>query len=93
MGPVRVPRRFSLVAFATSEVQLPEHLVSLDRGMNAFHVLVDDIDAFVAELKTKGVRVDRVYPLDDFEPVPPQPEQLEGHDSASLPARGHDAGY
>ena len=72
-------RYFSIVAFATGELDLPEHKVSLDTGMNVFSVCVADIDSVVGFLQDQGVTVQSVHALDEFESVPPPPneDQLE----------------
>lgn len=66
---------YSLVAFNDSGdiVQLPGQFFVLDMGKNVFNTQVDDIDGFVASLKAKGVRVERVNRLDVFETVEPPP--------------------
>lgn len=64
-------RYFSIVAFATGELDLPEHRVSIDSGMNVFTVYVDDIDPLVGFLQDQGVTVQSVHALDEFESVPP----------------------
>jgi len=69
-------RHFSICAFAQGEAQLPDHQVMLDRGINAFSVFTDDIDAVVRELEAQDVRVDKVYPLDEFEAVPASPDDI-----------------
>lgn len=43
-------RYFSIVAFAKGELDLPEHKVNLDSGMNVFSVYVDDVDSLVEHL-------------------------------------------
>jgi len=68
-------RYFSIVAFAKGELDLPEHKVNLDSGMNVFSVYVDDVDSLVEHLQSQGVTVQSVHALDQFESVPPPPNE------------------
>lgn len=63
-------KHFSIKAFAAGEVVLPEHQTILDRGMNAFSLFTEDINAVVRSLESQGIRVDEVCSLDELEPVP-----------------------
>lgn len=66
-------RHYSLVVFAQEDVTVSP-LLQLERGPNVFSVFVEDIEKFKTELLSKGVKIDRVHSLDDFEPVPPEAE-------------------
>lgn len=79
-------RYFSLVVFAQDEVELPEYGIIIERGMNAFRACVSDIEAFKSHLTTQGVSIRQVNSLDEFEPVPAEPEALfEGTRPPFLP--------
>jgi hypothetical protein len=59
---------YSFRVFAPHEVVIIENFVALDEGMNTFNVHVNDIDAFVAKLRSEDVRIDQMNSLD------PEPE-------------------
>lgn len=78
---------YSFVVQAPGEVEFPAKRVFLDRGMNAFNVLIDDLDGFLATLKAEGVTVTKMIRLDEHEPVPAEPEQcLPYAEQALLPS-------
>lgn len=83
---------YSFVVQAPGEIVLEKQRVILERGMNAFNALIDDLDAFLAHLKTEGATITKWYRLDEHESVPPQPELLtdEGQAIPILPTRGDD---
>lgn len=81
---------YSFVVQAPGEVILQKQRVILDRGMNAFNALIDDLDVFLAFLKSEGVSVTTMNRLDMHEPVTPQPEILEAQQAYVLPTRGDD---
>jgi hypothetical protein len=59
---------YSIVAYSTISVQYQEpSLVFIEPGINAFTVLTDDIENFLAHLKSEGIRVDKVNQLDGEE--------------------------
>jgi len=79
-------RYYSFVVFALDEVELPEYGIIIERGPNAFRACVSDIEAFKNHLTTQGVSIRQVNSLDEFEPVPAEPEAvLEGTRPPILP--------
>lgn len=74
----------SFVVRSTREVPLPEHLLIIGEGVDAFNVVVDNLEAFQECLRLQGVEVLEVHQLDNLEPVPPAalpgdlPPQLGG---------------
>lgn len=81
---------YSFVVQAPGEVEIPEHRVFLDRGQNAFNALIDDLDEFLATLKSSGVTITKMHCLDEHEPVPAEPEQqLTYVQQALLPGSEH----
>ena len=70
---------YSFAAYAPGEIWLPEHRLVLDRGNNAFTLLIEDVDTFRALLQEQGATVLQVNRLDEHEPVSPQPEALHTH--------------
>lgn len=61
-------RYYSIVAYSTISVQYQEpSLVFIEPGINAFTVLTDGIENFLALLRSEGIRVDEVNQLDGEE--------------------------
>jgi len=61
-------------------------LIMLDKGVNTFTAVTDDVDGLVAHLESEGVKVTQVNQLDDLEPVPPEASLLlPGESPESLP--------
>jgi hypothetical protein len=75
---------FSFTVIAQNPVGIESPLVMLDRGVNTFTAVVDDLDAFLARLKTEDVEVKQVNQLDGLEPVPPESLLLPGEDPSVL---------
>lgn len=65
----------SVVVHASQEGPLSEkYPVWLDRGMNAFVVLIRDTDEFLLLLREKGATVHQLNRLDDTHDVVPETE-------------------
>jgi len=56
----------------------------LDRGVNTFTAVVDDLDDFLARLRAEGVEVKAINQLDGLKPVPPESLLLPGEDPSVL---------
>ncbi len=63
---------YSFVVHSPGEIVLAKQEKILERGMNAFNALVDDVDTFVQQLKDNGAKVLQVYQLDEHEPTQPK---------------------
>ncbi len=63
-------RYCSFVVWAPGTVELPEHLLIIERGMNAFSILVEDVAGFKKKLTNAGVVIKQDKFLDEFDPVP-----------------------
>jgi len=61
---------YSFVVWAVEEVPLPEHLLLLEPGMNAFNAQLEDLDGFIACLREAKVEVRQVNNLTDPSFVP-----------------------
>jgi len=61
---------YSFVALAQHPVTMPDPLVMLGEGVNTFTALVDDLAEFLGALKSEGVEVKQVNPLDGLDDVP-----------------------
>lgn len=76
---------YSFVAIAPHPMGVENPLILMDRGVNTFTAVTDDVDALVALLTSKGAKVTQVNQLDDLEPVPPEASLLlPGEDPALL---------
>lgn len=75
---------YSFTAIAQNPVAIESPLVLLDRGFNAFTAVVEDLDEFLARLKTEGVEIKQVNQLDGLKPVPPESLLLPGEDPSVL---------
>jgi hypothetical protein len=69
--------QYSLVVFAPHGVAIPEPLVLLGQGINAFTVFTDDIDSVVETLKEEGCDIKAVELLKS-EPTTSDDLYLEG---------------
>jgi hypothetical protein len=65
---------YSFKVISKSEVDLPEHLVTVGEGNDAFSARVDDLGAFQARLLLEGITVLQVHQLDAHEAIEPVPE-------------------
>jgi hypothetical protein len=65
---------FSFKVWSNSEVDLPEHLVTIGEGQDVFCARVEDLDSFTEQLRRYGIRVIQVTQLDDLEAITPVPE-------------------
>jgi len=75
---------FSFTAIAQNPVAIESPLVMLDRGVNTFTAVVDDLDDFLARLRAEGVEVKAINQLDGLKPVPPESLLLPGEDPSVL---------
>lgn len=65
---------YSFKVISATEVDLPEHLVTVGEGNDAFSARVDDLEAFQARLLLEGITVLQVHQLDAHEAIEPVPE-------------------
>lgn len=75
---------YSFILIAKNPVAIENPLVLLDRGVNVITSVVDDLEAFLARLKTEGVKVEKVNRLDGLEPVPMDSMLLPGETASAL---------
>jgi hypothetical protein len=78
---------YSLVVWTPTEIVIQARRVLLDPGVNTFNVEVDDIDELTAFLRESGARIVQCNTLDQFEPVPAEPEMLLALASPPSPPR------
>lgn len=64
---------YSFKVHSPREVILPNHKIAIGEGVDVFNLMVDDIQVFLAELESSGVRVLAHYQLDALEPIKPDP--------------------
>ena len=69
---------YSFVVVAPQPLGIPKPMLLLDRGLNVFSVVVDDLDALLEKFKEEGVIVQQMNPLDEFEPAGTAGLLLEG---------------
>ena len=53
------------------DIPLPEHLLVIGEGQDAFNAEIPDLTAFLAKLEGLGVEVLQVNKLDGLEPIEP----------------------
>ena len=77
---------YSFVAIASQEAHFPQHLLSLDQGLNVFSALVDDVTRFQRELQEAGVTVQQCYQIsEDLDPMPAPMFLPQGQEPPPLP--------
>lgn len=54
---------YSFVLWSPKEISLPEYLLVLDPGCNAFNLTVEDIEAFKETLTSEGVDITQINEL------------------------------
>jgi hypothetical protein len=79
---------YSFVVIAPHPAGIIDPMVMLDTGVNAFSVVVDDLDAFVDQLKAEGVEIKNVNRLDEHAEVSEQHMLLAGEDLVSALTNG-----
>jgi hypothetical protein len=82
---------YSFVVHALRELVLPEHRLVLDPGMNAFNLIVPNVDEFLRTLADMDVTVKRVHPLDvqeEFDVIPTLPTTAQADPSGDSPEDG-----
>jgi hypothetical protein len=65
---------YSFKVVSKTEVDLPEHLVTIGEGNDAFSARVDDLEDFKNRLLKAGVTVLHAHQLDAHEAIEPVPE-------------------
>lgn len=50
-------RQFAIKVQATKPVAIPDPLVMLDRGLNVFNVVTDDLESLLEVLQNEGVTI------------------------------------
>jgi hypothetical protein len=73
---------YSFVVTAPQPVGIPKPLLMLDKGLNVFNLLVDDLDTLLTQFKNEGVVVQKVNRLDAHEPGNPTDLLLGSGDEA-----------
>ena len=71
---------YSFAVHTLREIMFPEYRLILDPGMNAFNLVVPDVDAFLASLAEAEVDVRQVNRLDfheEFDAIPILPTTAE----------------
>lgn len=71
---------YSFVVLADHPVAIPDPMVLLDTGVNAFSALVEDLDGFTKLLEEEGVTIKQANRLDEFEPLGPESLLLPGEE-------------
>lgn len=59
---------YSFVVIAPQPVGFTKPLLMLDKGLNTFSVVVDDVEALVERFHDEGIVVKQRNLLDEFEP-------------------------
>ena len=59
---------YSFVVIAPQPLGIPSPTVLLDKGVNTFAAVVDNLEEFLKNLEDEGVVVKQVNRLDDHEP-------------------------
>lgn len=62
---------YSIVVFAHHPVGIPDPLILLDKGLNPFTVMTDDIEGLLKMLGDEGVDIREVNCLDAHDPGDP----------------------
>lgn len=75
---------YSFVVIAPQPVGITKPMLMLDQGLNAFSVVVDDLDALLQRFKEEGIVVQQRNRLDEFEPNTPSDLLLEGETGVPL---------
>jgi len=55
--------------FAVEEVDLPEHFLVIEPGLNTFSAVVEDLDAFTRMLTEAKVTVRKVHTIGEIDPA------------------------
>jgi len=66
----------SFKVLSSHEVDVPEHFLTIGKGLDTFTVSTDDPDALVQRLADEGVKVLECNQLDNHERVEPSPDLL-----------------
>lgn len=61
---------YSFIVISPRAFAIERPFILLDRGMNAFNAVVDDLDALMKRFEVEGVEVKQTNKLDGLEPVP-----------------------
>ena len=64
---------YSFKVHSSKEVVLPSRKLAIGEGIDVFNLTVDDLQGFLAELESSGVRVLAHHQLDALEPIVPDP--------------------
>ena len=64
---------YSFKVHSLKEVILPSQKLAIGEGVDVFNLMVDDLQGFLAELESSGVRVLAHHQLDALEPIVPDP--------------------
>lgn len=62
---------YSFKVRSRTEVDLPEHMVTIGEGVDVFSARIDDVEAFQESLSLEGVQVLERHRLDDHEAIEP----------------------
>jgi len=65
---------YSFKVTSLREVDVPQHFITIGKGLDTFTVRTDDVDALKDFLLNEGVSILECNQIDDLEPVEPQPE-------------------
>jgi len=65
---------YSFKVFSPGEIDLPQHLMTIGKGLDTFTVTTDDVEGLKTHLSLEGVKVLECNQLDDLAPVQPKPE-------------------
>lgn len=76
---------YSFKVRSPNEVILPEWLVTIGEGIDAFCLVVQDLPKFQADLEEHDVEILEVNQLDSFSPVPEGPAEPQFQDQTEVP--------
>ena len=76
---------YSFKTKSQSEVLLPEYPLAIGEGIDAFNLVVTDLQKFLAILKDKGVQVLETNQLDNFQPIPAPSSEPQLQDQTGVP--------
>jgi hypothetical protein len=67
---------YSFVVIAKNPVAIEDPLICLDKGVNTFAAVVQDLQALLDRLSCESVEVKQVNQLDELDPVDPNDSLL-----------------
>ena len=76
---------YSFKTRSQSEVLLPEYAIAIGEGVDAFNLVVTDLQKFLAVLKDNGVQVLEANQLDNFQPIPVPSSEPQLQDQTEVP--------